>query len=173
MASRAEWAGSARNLVSGNRWGVLSTLSERLPGFPQGSVMPYSLDDLGRPVLFLSRLALHTANLAADPRASLLVAETEEAGGNPLGLARVNLFGAVAVVDGEEAAALLELHLRSHPEAAQWRQFPDFRIFRMEVEAVYFVGGFGRMGWVEAGAYRNGAPPGVIKSKADADHPGH
>ena len=65
----------ARTLMYLGRIGSLSTLSRRQSGFPFGSVMPYSLDDHGRPIFLISTMAMHTQNLQADPRASLLVDE--------------------------------------------------------------------------------------------------
>jgi hypothetical protein len=63
----------ARTLVYLGRIGSLSTLSRKQPGFPFGSVMPYGLDERGRPIFLISTMAMHTQNLQADPRASLLV----------------------------------------------------------------------------------------------------
>jgi heme iron utilization protein len=57
------------------RVGTFSTLSRKQPGFPFGSVMPYGLDDQGRPIFLVSTLAMHTQNLKADTRASLLVTQ--------------------------------------------------------------------------------------------------
>ena len=84
----------ARTLVYLGRVGSLSTLSRKQPGFPFGSVMPYGLDDRGRPIFLISTMAMHTQNLQADPRASLLVTQ-EEASGEPLGASRVTLVGNV------------------------------------------------------------------------------
>ena len=62
----------ARTLVYLGRIGSLSTISRKQPGFPFGSVMPYGLDERGRPIFLISTMAMHTQNLQADPRASLL-----------------------------------------------------------------------------------------------------
>lgn len=148
-------ARAARELVARCRRGVLSTNSLKMPGFPQGSVMPYAVDDAGRPFFFLSELALHTKNLLADPNSSLLVAD-EHAGVDPLSLARANVFGRTSVVNGDREDGMLRRRYAAlHPAAEQWMGFGDFRIFRMEVMDVYYVGGFGEMGWVDATGYRN------------------
>jgi hypothetical protein len=59
--------------VRGQHSGVLSTLSQRVEGFPFGSVAPFMLDHTGCPVILISTLAEHTKNIAADPRVSLIV----------------------------------------------------------------------------------------------------
>lgn len=151
-ATRAQ---AARDLILLCRRGVLATNSLKWPGFPQGSVMPYAVDDAGQPFFFLSALALHTKNLLVDPHASLLVVE-ENAGSDPLALARANVFGLISVVnDDREVSALRRQYVAVHRAAEQWMDFSDFCIFRMEVTAVYYVGGFGEMGWVEATEYRS------------------
>ena len=66
---------AARALLAAESVGVLSTISVHRPGFPYGSVTPYALSAHGQPLLLLSRLAAHTKNLLADPRASLFVGD--------------------------------------------------------------------------------------------------
>src|SRR6201981_1401320 len=78
------FAERARTLVYMGRIGNLSTLSRKQPGFPFGSLMPYGLDDHGRPIFLISSMAMHTQNLQADPRASLLVIQ-EGTDSEPLG----------------------------------------------------------------------------------------
>jgi putative heme iron utilization protein len=94
------------------RIGSLSTHSRKQPGFPFGSVMPYALDDQGRPVFLISTMAMHTQNLQADPRASLLVTQADSAG-DPLGVGRVTLMGKVLPVGHLEMPAVRMLYLAS------------------------------------------------------------
>src|SRR5436190_12366263 len=96
------FAERARTLMYLGGIGSLSTLSRKQPGFPFGSVMPYGLDDHGRPILLISTMAMHTQNLQADSRASLLV--THEDAGDPLGASRVTLVGNVLLVPVTEVA---------------------------------------------------------------------
>ena len=91
------FAERARTLMYLGRIGSLSTLSRKQPGFPFGSVMPYGLDDHGHPIFLISTMAMHTQNLQADPRASLLVTQPD-ASGDPLGASRVTLLGNVLPV---------------------------------------------------------------------------
>ena len=86
------FAERARTLVYLGRTGSLSTLSRKQPGFPFGSVMPYALDNVGRPIFLISTMAMHTQNLQADARASLLVTQ-DDSDGDPLGASRVTLVG--------------------------------------------------------------------------------
>jgi heme iron utilization protein len=157
------------------RIGSLSTHSRKQPGFPFGSVMPYGLDAQGRPVFLISTMAMHTQNLHADPRASLLVTQ-DDAGGDPLGASRVTLVGDVQPIPQSEVAEARNLYLARYPNSRHWVDFEDFSFHRMEVVDVYYVGGFGVMGWVSASEYVGSSPDPLADSTAEiirhmnADH---
>src|ERR1700680_3291254 len=97
------FAERARTLTYLGRIGSLSTISRKQPGFPFGSVMPYALDERGRPIFLISTMAMHTQNLQADVRATLLVTE-DDVGGDPLGTSRVTLVGNVLLLPAFEVA---------------------------------------------------------------------
>ena len=151
------YAEKARTLVHLGRVGALSTMSRKHPGWPFGSVMPYALDVTGRPVFLISSMAMHTQNLLQDARASLLVNQSE-GGADPLGSARLTLMGEIAKLGAEESGAVRKLYLARHESARYWVDFEDFAFYRMEVADVYFVGGFGVMGWVTAEEYLKAEP---------------
>ncbi len=165
----------ARTLLHVSLTGSLSTLSRKRPGFPFGSLMPFAVDAAGRPVFLISTMAMHTQNLQADPRASLLVTEPG-AGGDPLGAARVTLVGNVAPVAPSAKAEVRALYLQRHPNSSYWVDFDDFAFFAMDVVDVYYVGGFGVMGWVNAPDYTVAPPDPLAESAAgiiehmNADH---
>jgi putative heme iron utilization protein len=146
------YAERARTLMFLGRIGSISTISRKQPGFPFGSVMPYGLDDQGRPIFLISTMAMHTQNLKADARASLLVTQSD-ADGDPLGASRVTLVGNVRLVPEPEVAVARELYLARNPNSKYWVDFEDFSFYRMEVVEVYYVGGFGVMGWISASDY--------------------
>jgi putative heme iron utilization protein len=162
----------ARTLVSLARIGSLSTHSRKVAGFPFGSVMPYAADALGRPVIFISSMAMHTQNLGQDARASLLITQPESSG-DPLGAARVTLLGTAEEVPAEQVR---ELYLARYENAKYWQEYSDFAYRRLEISSVYFIGGFGVMGWVAAEEY-SGARPDPLAETApeilrhmNADH---
>lgn len=169
------FAERARTLMYLGRMGSLSTLSRKQPGFPFGSVMPYALDDHGRPVLLISTMAMHTQNLQADPRASLLITQPDTEG-EPLGASRVTLLGNVLPVPKPELAEARKLYLQRHANSKYWVDFEDFSFYRVDVVDVYYVGGFGVMGWVSASDYYRSQPDPLADSMAEiirhmnADH---
>jgi putative heme iron utilization protein len=169
------FAERARTLLYLGRLGSLSTLSRKQPGFPFGSVMPYGLSEHGHPIFLISTMAMHTQNLKADPRASLLVTQND-AGGDPLGASRVTLVGNVLPVPEVDLAAARELYLARHANSKYWVDFEDFSFYRLEVVDIYYVGGFGVMGWVSASEYLSSQPDPLADSMEEiirhmnADH---
>ena len=160
------FAERARTLVYLGRIGNLSTLSRKQPGFPFGSLMPYGLDDHGRPIFLISSMAMHTQNLQADPRASLLVTQ-EGTDSEPLGASRVTLVGNVLPAPNAEVAEARRLYLARHANSKYWVDFEDFSFYRMNVVDVYYVGGFGVMGWVSASDYGHSRPDPLADSMAE------
>jgi heme iron utilization protein len=148
------------------RIGSLSTLSRKQRGFPFGSVMPYGLDDHGHPIFLISTMAMHTQNLQADPHASLLVTQPD-ASSDPLGASRVTLLGNVLPVPEPDAAEARTLYLSRYVNSRYWVDFEDFSFYRMEVVDVYYVGGFGVMGWVSASEYYRGQPDPLAETATD------
>jgi heme iron utilization protein len=157
QAPEPSFSERARTLVYLGRIGSLSTISRKQPGYPFGSVMPYGLDERGRPIFLISTMAMHTQNLQSDPRASLLV--TQAAGdSDPLGASRVTLIGNVVTVPDPEVGNVRKLYLEHYANSKYWVNFDDFSFYRMEVLDVYYVGGFGVMGWVQAPVYHEARP---------------
>jgi putative heme iron utilization protein len=137
--------------------------------------MPYGLDEHGRPIFLISSMAMHTQNLQADPRASLLVTQ-EDAGSDPLGASRVTLVGNVLPIPQAEVAEARKLYLARYASSKYWVDFEDFCFYRMGVVDIYYVGGFGVMGWVSASEYGRSQSDPLADSMAEiiqhlnADH---
>jgi hypothetical protein len=137
--------------------------------------MPYAVDPQGRPIFLISNMAMHTQNLKADPRASLFVAQAAS-DGDPLGAARATLIGYVRPVPEADIASAREDYLAKHENSRYWVDFADFSFFRLELIDIYYVGGFGVMGWVEAQDYTEALPDPLAPAAAgimahmNADH---
>jgi putative heme iron utilization protein len=164
------YAERARTLLHLGRVGSLSTQSQKCPGYPFGSLMPYALDANGRPIFLISTMAMHTRNLQQDGRASLLVTEPGSSG-DPLGAARVTVVGNTARIAEPELAEARRLYLERHENSKYWVDFDDFHFFALDAVDVYYVGGFGVMGWVAAQDYTSAnADPLADAAAAILDH---
>lgn len=140
-----------------NQVGILSTHSKKCQGFPFGSTMPYALDDAERPLFLISSMAMHTQNLKAAPNVSLFVT-TPEAQNDPLGAGRITLMGTAEPVPEDELASARASYLARHENASYYVDFADFSFWRLQPTALYFVGGFGVMGWVEVSDFERALP---------------
>ncbi len=146
----------ARTLVASIRTGTLCTVAEEPAGYPYGSFVTFALDD-GHPVFLISALAEHTRNLRHDPRSSLLVAESGH--DDPLANGRVTLIGDCRRLEDEgERARARAAFLGVHPNAAYYADFGDFGFWKLSVAAVRYIGGYGRMSWVEHDAFLGAEP---------------
>jgi putative heme iron utilization protein len=117
-------------------------------------MMPYAADREGRPIFFISSMAMHTQNLQQDPRSSLLITQPDISG-DPLGASRVTILGSTTPVTADEVR---EVYLCRHENARFWQDYSDFEYYRLAVSGVYFIGGFGVMGWISAEDYMNARP---------------
>lgn len=131
-----------RMLREADRAALATLLADQ--GHPYVSLVGIATDIDATPILLLSRLAEHTRAILKDPRVSLLIDGT--AGfDNPQQGPRVSLQGRLDT-DGDER--LGRRFLARHPAAALYAGFGDFSFYRLAVERMHWVGGFGRARWL-------------------------
>ncbi|GJZ38261.1 FMN-binding split barrel containing protein [Tanacetum coccineum] len=116
--------------------GMLSTCSKKHEGYPSGSIVDFSCDANGSPILALSNLAIHTKDLVANPKCSLLVAKDPEDRTD----ISITLHGDAIAVHETEIDDVRTSYLAKHPDAF-WVDFGDFQFFRIEPKVVSFVSG--------------------------------
>jgi putative heme iron utilization protein len=132
----------ARSLLRRSRQGALATLMAG-SGDPYCSLVNVASHPDGSPILLISRLALHTKNLLADRRVSLMLDERAE--GDPLEGSRIMVAGRAEEASGDDAAILGRRYLNAHPSAEAFVEFKDFSFFRIIPSAAHLVAGFGRI----------------------------
>lgn len=141
----------SRTLAASRTEGALSTLALDPAGHPYGSYVVYAMVGAS-PVFLISKLAEHTKNLEADPRASLLVVELEREGEEALARGRVTLVGECRPV--EDRARVEAAFLSRHPSARGYAGFSDFGYWELAIRSARYVGGFGRMSWIGEDEWR-------------------
>ncbi|MGF6753039.1 HugZ family protein [Paraburkholderia sp. GAS42] len=127
--------------------GTLATHARQPQGYPYPTVLPFAPDARHRPLILVSQLAEHTRNLHADSRAGFLVVHAPE--GDVLNSPRVTLLGAFEAVEPEPE--IVRRYLRYHPDAERYLTLGDFTFWLMSLERIRYIGGFGAMGWLDAG----------------------
>jgi putative heme iron utilization protein len=141
------------------------------PGTPFASVAPFGLDPLGHPILCVSALAEHTRNLRADPRGSLLIAAHVPPGTDPLALGRVTLVGEVEPIGPDARDEARSVHLAGNPHASTYIDYGDFSLWRLRPQSIRYVGGYGRMSWVDVDDWAAARPDPVAAFAASViDH---
>jgi putative heme iron utilization protein len=136
-----EPAKAVRSLLRRSRQGALATLMTG-SGDPYCSLVNVASASDGSPILLISRLAIHTKNLLADTRVSLMLDERVE--GDPLEGSRIMLSGhAEEVVSGRDSVR--RRYLNAHPTAEVFVDFKDFSFFRIRPAGTHLVAGFGRI----------------------------
>jgi putative heme iron utilization protein len=135
--------GLAKSLLRATRAGTLGTL-DRNTGHPFGSLVTVATDLDGSPLILTSRLSTHTANLEADGRASVLLAQSGK--GDPLVHPRLTVLGTFSALApaSEDDARARRRFLARHPKAELYAGFGDFSFWRMCVASAHLNGGFAR-----------------------------
>jgi len=139
----------ARLMLRAHRYGVLSTLSKKFDGYPFGSITPYLVDHDGSLLILISTLAEHTKNILQNPRVSLITHNQLDAHIQTQG--RVTVVGNAELEPDREKAG--RRYLQYFPEAQSYFSMHDFSFYRIRPVAIRYIGGFGRIHWVDMENY--------------------
>lgn len=125
----------------------IATLSTDYKGTPFGSLVAYSIDSGGKPYIFISDLAAHTKNIEKNNKASLMIFKEDKE--DLFNSQRITFVGKMVRVEDKERKTLRKEYLKRHPSAEDFIDFGDFNFYRLEVERIHCIGGFGDIEWVE------------------------
>src|SRR5262245_5443483 len=154
MSKTLDKVRAARELLLAKSFGVLSTISLDVPGYPFGSVAPYCFDENGQPVIYISHIAQPTRNIMSEPRVSLTVIEEDMDSDDVQARGRVTCIANARHIDGSaENAAIRARYFRYFPSSRQYDQTHDFTFFGLELVRIRFIGGFGQIFWIEPGEF--------------------
>ncbi|MBI4815283.1 MAG: pyridoxamine 5'-phosphate oxidase family protein [Deltaproteobacteria bacterium] len=166
----------ADELLHRARFGTLCTASLREEGWPFGSIVPYTVDSSGRPLVLLAGIAEHTRNLLAEPRVSLLVHERAD-DGDVQSRGRLTIMARAARLDESQTTEARARYLARVPQAVTYFETHDFEFYALEPHRLRYIGGFGKIHWLPVDRYRDryqmdllaaSAPP--ILSHMNQDH---
>jgi len=145
MSQRADFdpVAVAKRLLRTASSGALATLCEGTTN-PFCSLVNIGTLPDGSPTLLISRLAVHTRNIGADKRVSLLL--SAQGAPDPLAAPRISIVGmAEQLADPDILATTRRRYLAAHPSAELFVNFADFAFYRIAIDSVHLVGGFGRI----------------------------
>ncbi|KAL7599977.1 uncharacterized protein LOC111910391 [Lactuca sativa] len=150
---------AVRNLMEQARFAHMSTVMSRMhqrsEGYPFGSLVDFVSDAMGHPIFSFSQLGMHTRNLLANPRCTLVV---QIPGWSGLSNARVTIFGDVFPLPEDQQEWAHKQYITKHQQAPL-QQWGNFYYFRMQnIRDIYFIGGFGTVAWVNVKEYEGLQP---------------
>jgi heme iron utilization protein len=133
----------AKRLLRATRAGSLATI-DRNTGHPFASLVNVATDADGAPLILVSRLSTHTANLEKDGRASVLLASAGK--GDPLAHPRLTLLGSFRQLPRDDPGEprVRRRFLAKHPKSELYAGFADFSFWRLDVISAHLNGGFAR-----------------------------
>lgn len=149
MSSEAK---AVKQLIDQQTFGILSTYSVAVEGFPFGSVTPYSLTDHFNPLIFISNIAQHTKNILNDNRVSLIILENIQDGTqDPQKNGRASILGRATPLEptGEENEAKYQRYFQRFPESKGYQDTHGFQLYEIEPVRIRYIGGFGKIFWLE------------------------
>ena len=136
---------NARMLFNSKDFGILSTLSLKLDGFPFGSVVPYCLDGEGMAVVLISTIAEHTKNISNDDRCSItIIMDNDDVQSN----GRLCIVGNMKALPKDETDTK-ERYYRHFPNSRTYNTVHDFFFYRLRPISLRYIGGFGKIYWFE------------------------
>ncbi|XP_047967193.1 uncharacterized protein LOC125211440 isoform X2 [Salvia hispanica] len=150
---------AVRNLMEQARFAhlctVMSRMHHRREGYPFGSLVDFAPDPMGHPIFSFSPLAIHTRNLLADPKCTVVV---QTPGWSGLSNARVTIFGDVYPLPEDQQEWAHKQYIEKHLQGPS-QQWGNFYYFRMQnISDIYFIGGFGTVAWVDVKEYEDLRP---------------
>lgn len=154
---------NARLLLRRSEVGVLSTHSKACDGYPFGSVSTFMSTHEGDIIFYVSDLAQHTKNLQHNAKMCLTVFSADGAdvgrhSDDPNAEARLSLLGHATPIAKEDESITADRFFRLYPDSKQYQQAHAFEFYKMHIDRVRFIGGFGDIHWISESDWRQTTP---------------
>ena len=166
MTAKTESSRLARDLFLSEYQGILCTNSIDVEGYPFGSVIPYTTNQQGLPVILTSTIAQHTKNILADNRVSLISTERGlddiQTGG------RLTYIGDVRKLEDDEDT--FHRYYNYFPEHKNYHSTHNFDFYVIDLVKARYIGGFGKIFWVSADKFIKANPFSMEEEQGMIDH---
>lgn len=129
----------------------IASLSTMYKDYPYTSLVPYAIDGKGRPIIFISDLAMHTKNLNKISKCSLMASKISK--DDIFNSARITFIGKMTKVSDGEIEEVKKIYLEKHPVSESLLELVDFSFYRMEIDHIHYIGGFGDINWYDKDQY--------------------
>jgi len=137
--------------------GVLSTISVRNEGYPFGSFVTF-VSDLDRSILiYASNIAQHTINLKENSKSCLTLFKIDD-DFDKQNSSRMTLLGDLKSLPVEETDEVKRRFENFLPESKKYAAMHDFNFYRLHITQVRWIGGFGKIAWLDAKKWQHSKP---------------
>tara|TARA_B100001027_G_scaffold9752_1_gene6101 strand:+ start:281 stop:1012 length:732 start_codon:yes stop_codon:yes gene_type:complete len=148
---------------------VLSTISKKYEGYPFGSFVTYVSGWDRTTFLYLSDLADHTKNLKKDHKSCITIFKKNESG-DVQNSARLTLIGDLKKVPDKIYESCKDRFHNFFPESKVYEQMHDFNFYQISVTQARWIGGFGKISWLDPKNWMNVGIDWINSEKAMIDH---
>jgi len=169
MAMNKKYEYNAVKLFRNSQAGVLSTISQRNKGYPFGSYTTFMSGRDRSLYFYLSDIAQHTINFKKNSKASLTIVN-QNTKGDKQNSQRLSLLGDITNLTKQETKNYKEKFHIIFPESKKYADFHGFNLYKMELNDIRWIGGFGKIGWLETERWKTQLPEWYSKEKKIVNH---
>ena len=160
---------NAVNLYRGSDNGILSTVSKKHDDYPFGSFVTYVSGTSRTAYLYLSDLADHTKNLHHSPKSSLTIIKLNTVG-DKQNSERLTIMGDLVPLSEGEIDSCKERYYKILPESKAYANMHDFNFYKIQIKNVRWIGGFGKIAWLDASKWEDKLPGWIKSEKGIIEH---
>ena len=152
-----EYEKHAINLLRNSSEGVLSTISVRNEGYPYGSFVTYISDVDRSVVIYASNIAQHTINLKENSKSCLTLFKIDD-DLDKQNSSRMTLIGDLQSLPEKEIDETRKRFEEFLPESRKYASMHDFNFYRLHIDQIRWIGGFGKIAWLDNKEWKHFKP---------------
>ena len=164
-----EYEKHAINLLRNSSEGVLSTISVRNEGYPFGSFVTYITDVDRSIIIYASNIAQHTINLKANSKSCLTLFKIDD-DLDKQNSSRMTLLGDLQSMPEKEIDETRTRFEEFLPESKKYAAMHDFNFYRLHIDQIRWIGGFGKIAWLDNKDWKQFKPKWMSNQTSIIDH---
>ena len=169
MIKKTEYNHHSINLLRTSKSGILSTISKSCDDYPFGSFVTFVSGRSRSIYLYLSTIAEHTKNIHHTSKSCLTIFKNKN-NSDIQDSERLSLIGDLVLVSDEEIEFCKDRFFSFYPESKNYSNFHDFNFFKLEISKIRWIGGFGKIAWLENEKWKYYNPDWAKDEKYIIDH---
>ena len=152
-----EYEKHAINLLRNSSEGVLSTISVRNAVYTFGCFVTYISDVDRSVVIYASNIAQHTINLKENSKSCLTLFKIDD-DLDKQNSSRMTLLGDLQSLPEKEIDETRTRFEKFLPESRKYASMHDFNFYRLHIDQIRWIGGFGKIAWLDNKEWKHFKP---------------